>query len=118
VLHALFTYHVGKQLSRSEMDGIVTEASAKLFRTAVFGVFIILVVFIPVMTLTDIEGKMFRPMAITFSLVVTGALFLSLTYVPVMASLVLSRNIRAHHTWADRFMEWLKGLYRPALEWA
>jgi cobalt-zinc-cadmium resistance protein CzcA len=118
VLHALFTYHVGKQLSRSEMDGIVTDASAKLFRTAVFGVFIILVVFIPVMTLTDIEGKMFRPMAITFSLVITGALFLALTYVPVMASLVLSRNIRAHRTWADRFMEWLKGFYRPTLEWA
>jgi heavy metal efflux system protein len=116
VLHALLTYHVGRQLSQGEMDGIITEASAKLFRAAVFGVFIILVVFIPVMTLTDIEGKMFRPMAITFSLVVTGALLLSLTYVPVIASLALSRNIRAHRTWADRFMDWLRSLYRPVLE--
>jgi cobalt-zinc-cadmium resistance protein CzcA len=92
VLHTLFAVHVGKQLTQSQMDGIITEASAKLFRSAVFGVFIILVVFIPIMTLTGIEGKMFRPMAMTFSFAVLGAMLLSLTYVPMMASLFLKRK--------------------------
>ncbi|MCB0619501.1 MAG: efflux RND transporter permease subunit, partial [Saprospiraceae bacterium] len=118
VLHAVFTYHVGKQLSQSQMDGIVSEASAKLFRSAVFGVFIILVVFIPIMTLTGIEGKMFRPMAMTFSFAVLGALILSLTYVPMMTALVLPKKVRTHQSWADRIMHFFRSLYRPSLVWA
>jgi cobalt-zinc-cadmium resistance protein CzcA len=116
VLHTLFAVHVGKQLTQSQMDGIITEASAKLFRSAVFGVFIILVVFIPIMTLTGIEGKMFRPMAMTFSFAVLGAMLLSLTYVPMMASLFLKKKIRETKTIADRIMDFLRNLYRPAIE--
>ena len=118
VLHGLFTYHVGKQLTQTEMDGIITESSAKLFRSAVFGVFIILVVFVPIMTLTGIEGKMFRPMAMTFSFAVLGALILSLTYVPAMSALVLSKNIRAHKTFADKIVGFLRRLYKPVLEFS
>lgn len=117
VLHTIFTYHVGKKLSQSQMDGIITEASAKLFRSAVFGVFIILVVFIPIMTLTGIEGKMFRPMAMTFSFAVLGAMLLSLTYVPMMASLVLKKHIREHHSFADKLMGFMRRLYRPTLNY-
>ncbi|MEZ4953660.1 MAG: efflux RND transporter permease subunit [Saprospiraceae bacterium] len=116
VLHGLFTYHVGKQLTQTEMDGIITESSAKLFRSAVFGVFIILVVFVPIMTLTGIEGKMFRPMAMTFSFAVLGALVLSLTYVPAVSALVLSKNISAHQTFADKIMDLPKRLYEPVLQ--
>ncbi|MEZ4932519.1 MAG: CusA/CzcA family heavy metal efflux RND transporter [Saprospiraceae bacterium] len=118
VLHGLFTYHVGKQLTQTEMDGIITESSAKLFRSAVFGVFIILVVFVPIMTLTGIEGKMFRPMAMTFSFAVLGALVLSLTYVPAVSALVLSKNISAHQTFADKIMDFLKRLYEPVLQFS
>ena len=118
VLHGLFTYHVGKQLTQTDMDGIIIESSAKLFRSAVFGVFIILVVFVPIMTLTGIEGKMFRPMAMTFSFAVLGALILSLTYVPAMSALVLSKNIKAHQTFADRIMNFLKRLYEPVLQFS
>lgn len=115
VLHALFAYHVGKQLSQEQMNDIVVDASAKLFRSAVFGVFIILVVFVPIMTLTGIEGKMFRPMALTFSFAILGALLLSLTYVPMMASIVLPKKVRDHATFADKIMDFLRGLYKPTL---
>jgi cobalt-zinc-cadmium resistance protein CzcA len=118
VLHAIFTYHVGKTFTQSQMDEMVTEASAKLFRAAVFGVFIILVVFIPIMTLTGIEGKMFRPMAMTFSFAVLGALLLSLTYVPAVTALVMPKTIKAKRSLADRIMEFLRGAYKPSLEFA
>ena len=118
VLYALFAKHLGKQLTQAEMDEEVASAAGKLFRSAVFGVVIILVVFVPVMTLTGIEGKMFRPMAMTFSFAILGALLLSLTYVPAAGALILPNKIRAHHNLSDRFMEWLIRLYQPSLNWA
>ncbi|TNE62276.1 MAG: CusA/CzcA family heavy metal efflux RND transporter, partial [Bacteroidetes bacterium] len=118
VMHTLFTYYIGKTLTRPELENVIIDSSAKLFRAAVFGVFIILVVFIPIMTLTGIEGKMFRPMAVTFSFAVLGALLLSLTYVPATAALVLPRTIREHHSFADRIVGFLRRLYKPSLEFA
>ncbi|HMQ48551.1 MAG TPA: CusA/CzcA family heavy metal efflux RND transporter [Saprospiraceae bacterium] len=118
VLHALFTYHVGKQLTHSEMDEIVIDASTRLFRSTVFGVFIILLVFIPIMTLTGVEGKMFRPMAMTFSFAVLGALILSLTYIPAVTAWVMPKKIKDHDTFADRIVRFLRRLYRPTLELA
>jgi cobalt-zinc-cadmium resistance protein CzcA len=118
VLHTLFTVYVGKKLTQAEMDQVISESSAKLFRSAVFGVFIILVVFVPIMTLTGIEGKMFRPMAMTFSFAILGALLLSLTYVPMMAALVLPNHIREHKSFSDRLIGFLRRLYRPTIEWA
>lgn len=118
VLHTVFTYYVGKQLTQSEMDSVVADASAKLFRAAVFGVFIILIVFIPIMTLTGTEGKMFRPMAMTFSFAVLGALLLSLTYVPMMTALVLPKKIRSHQSFADKIVRFLRRVYRPTVKLA
>jgi cobalt-zinc-cadmium resistance protein CzcA len=118
VMHTLFTVYVGRKLTQAEMDGIIIDSSAKLFRSAVFGVFIILVVFIPIMTLTGIEGKMFRPMAMTFSFAVLGALLLSLTYVPAVSALVLPRHIQSKQTFADKLMDKLRVLYRPTLNFA
>lgn len=115
VLHTIFTYYVGKRLTQHEMDDIVGDASAKLFRASVFGVFIILIVFVPIMTLTGTEGKMFRPMAMTFSFAILGALLLSLTYVPMMTALVMPKKVREHHTFADRIVNFLRRLYRPVL---
>ncbi|MCB0551240.1 MAG: CusA/CzcA family heavy metal efflux RND transporter [Phaeodactylibacter sp.] len=118
VLHAIFTYHVGKTLAQDQMNGIIIEESSKLFRSAVFGVFIILTVFIPIMTLTGIEGKMFRPMAMTFSFAVLGAMILSLTYVPMMAAWLMPKTIKEHKSFSGRIVNFIRRLYRPTLEWA
>ncbi len=115
VLFALATRHAGQKLSQAEMDEVVAGASSRLFRTAIFGVFIILVVFIPVITLTGIEGKMFRPMALTFSFAILGALLLSLTYVPMMAAWILPKSIKEEKNFADRLVDALKTGYRPVL---
>jgi cobalt-zinc-cadmium resistance protein CzcA len=117
VMHTLFTYYVGKKLTQAEMDSVITDSASRLFRTAIFGVLIILVVFIPIMTLTGVEGKMFRPMAYTFSFAVLGALLLSLTYVPMMAAWILPKNIRDHHSFADRLVGWMRRQYRPSVTW-
>ncbi|MEZ4987685.1 MAG: CusA/CzcA family heavy metal efflux RND transporter [Saprospiraceae bacterium] len=118
VMHGLFTYYVGRTLSQAEMDDMIVTSSAKLFRSAVFGVFIILVVFVPIMTLTGIEGKMFRPMAMTFSFAVSGALLLSLTYVPAVSALVLPKTIKSHTSFADKIVGVLRKIYQPSLELA
>ena len=118
VLFTLTARYAGQQLSQDKMDDVIIDASAKLFRAAVFGVFIILVVFVPIMTLTGIEGKMFRPMALTFSFAVLGALILSLTYVPMMSALFLRKRIREHDSWADKLINALKRIYQPVLRGA
>ena len=116
VMSVLVGYHAGKQLTQKQLDTIIIDSSANLFRSAVFGVFIILVVFIPIMTLTGIEGRMFRPMALTFSFAVLGALLLSLTYVPMISTLVLSKKIKEESGPAEKLMHLLKNLYKPTLK--
>jgi cobalt-zinc-cadmium resistance protein CzcA len=116
VLFALTTKYAGQKLSQQQLDGEIIDASAKLFRSAVFGVFIILVVFIPIMTLTGIEGKMFRPMAFTFSFVVLGALILSLTYVPAMSALILPKKIKEENSLSDKLINAIKSIYKPTLK--
>ncbi|MCB0636723.1 MAG: efflux RND transporter permease subunit, partial [Lewinella sp.] len=118
VLHALFAFYVGRELTRHQLGEIIIEQSSQLFRSAVFGVLIILVVFVPIMTLTGIEGKMFRPMALTFSFAILGAMLLSLTYVPAMCALVLPTKISEHRTFSDRLIELLQKAYRPVLNLA
>lgn len=115
ILHALFAYHVGQTLTRQEMDSVVARSASSIYRTAAFGVLIIIVVFIPIMTLTGIEGKMFRPMAQTVSFAVLGALLLSLTYVPMMSALVLKRSVVSKDTLSDRIMRVLQRGYRVVL---
>jgi len=118
VLFALVSNYAGQQLSQEKMDEVIIDSSSKLFRSAVFGVFIILVVFVPIITLTGVEGKMFRPMALTFSFAVLGALLLSLTYVPMMAAVILPNTIRDKRTLSDRLIDFFKSLYRPTLRQA
>jgi len=116
VLHTLFTVYIGKKLTGEELDQIIVQSTSKLFQSAVFGVLIILVVFIPIMTLTGIEGKMFRPMAMTFSFAILGAMILSLTYIPAISSLVLKKHIEEKATFADKLMNGVKKIYLPVLE--
>ncbi len=114
-LHFLFTTHVGKKLSQHEMDEVIETSTNRIYQSAAFGVLIILVVFLPIMTLEGIEGKMFRPMAQTVSFAIIGAMLLSLTYVPMISALFLKKDIREHHSFSDKIVDALRKLYRPSL---
>mgnify|MGYP002607088283 CR=1 FL=1 len=105
----------GRILSAEEMDAEVERGASGVVRSATFAVFIILIVFFPLLTLTGIEGKYFTPMAKTLVFCIIGALLLSLTYVPMMASLFLKHHIVTKPTFADRFFERLNKLYSRAL---
>ena len=107
-----------KKLSQKELDQNIFIAGSKVSKSAVFGVMIILIVYIPILSFTGIEGKMFKPMAQTVSFALLGALILSLTYVPVMASLMLG-NVKSLKTnFADRIVSFLEKSHRPVLKFA
>ncbi|MCE7921868.1 MAG: CusA/CzcA family heavy metal efflux RND transporter [Haliscomenobacteraceae bacterium CHB4] len=103
-------------LSRDEMNEGVKTSAHRIIRSSVFGVVIILIVYLPILSLEGIEGKMFKPMALTVSYALIGALLLSLTYVPVASALFLNRKINLHPTFADRLMENVRDLYIPSLK--
>lgn len=105
----------GHTFTREEMDEEVEKGTAGVVRSATFAVLIILIVFFPILTLTGIEGKYFTPMAKTLVFCIIGALILSLTYVPMMASLFLKRTISVKTTFADRFFERLNKVYKKCL---
>jgi cobalt-zinc-cadmium resistance protein CzcA len=100
------------------MDEEVGISAKAIFGSAAFGVIIILIVYLPIMALGGIEGKMFRPMAQTVSFAILGALILSLTYVPMMSALFLSKKISHEVTIADRIMGFLYRGYQPIIHWA
>jgi cobalt-zinc-cadmium resistance protein CzcA len=102
-------------LNQEQMDNEVISSSSKIMNSAVFGQFIILIVYIPIFALVGIEGKMFQPMALTVSFAIIGALLLSLTYIPLMSSLFLDKNIKVEDSWSDQCIRWLQTFYRPSL---
>ncbi len=97
------------------MDEEVTDSSIKIRSSAAFGEIIILMVYIPILALVGIEGKMFRPMAQTVMLAIAGALILSLTYVPAMSALFLNKKITNKRTIADRIIGFFQRIYTPVL---
>jgi heavy metal efflux system protein len=119
VMHRL---HDSKQfkgvlrIDQQQMNAEVTYSAGKMMNAAVFGQIIILIVYLPILSLQGIEGKMFKPMAQTVAFAITGAFLLSLTYVPMIASLVLSKKIRLKPSFADKMMAVLERGYRTALE--
>ena len=106
---------IGKKFTQEEMDNEVEKGASSVTRSATFAVFIILIVFFPILTLSGIEGKYFTPMAKTLIFCIIGALLLSLTYVPMMASLVLKKQKSNRKTFSDRFFSWLNKKYQIAL---
>lgn len=118
LLHVLAVGYVGKQLTQAEMDDVVQSSTGKIYRSAAFGVLIILVVFLPILSLEGVEGKTFRPMAQVVSLAILGSLLLSVTYVPVMAALFIKKDIRPQTGLAAKIMAFLERLYRPILNLA
>ena len=104
------------RLTQKQMDEEVHFSTSRIRQSAAFGEIIIMIVYIPLMTLVGIEGKMFRPMALTVFFAILGAFLLSLTYVPVASSLLLSRRMHDRPNIADRIIGKVQGLYRPLLE--
>lgn len=104
-------------LTQKQMDEEVHFSASRIRQSAAFGEIIIMIVYIPLMTLVGIEGKMFRPMAITVFFAILGAFILSLTYVPMASSLMLSRKVHTRKTFSDRVIEKLQAWYRPVLDW-
>lgn len=115
VMHQI--YHNSKfrqitNLSKKEMDNTVVSAASKMMNSAVFGQIIILVVYLPILTLQGIEGKMFKPMAETVAFALLGAFLLSLTYIPMMSALVLSKKVSLKQNFSDRLMVKVQNAYR------
>lgn len=105
----------GKSLGPEERRATILEAAREVGRPIVFAVGIILIVYLPILTLSGIEGKMFRPMAWTVVFAVGGSLLLALTLVPVLCSFLFGRAIREEETWLLRMAH---RAYRPLLKWA
>lgn len=117
----LFQLHRGKRFSvlqkitQSEMDQEVSSSATKMINSAVFGQIIILIVYLPIFTLQGIEGKMFKPMAQTVSFALIGAFILSLTYIPMMSSLVLSKKMKVKANFSDRMIQTLENIHQKML---
>ncbi|WP_310557311.1 CusA/CzcA family heavy metal efflux RND transporter [Flavobacterium sp.] len=115
-MHHLQKIKREKDLTQDEMDTEVYNSASKIRNSAAFGEIIILIVYLPILALVGTEGKMFRPMAMTVGFAVIGAFILSLTYVPMMSALFLSKNTEHKPNFSDRMMAWFEGIYSPFLE--
>ena len=104
------------KLSQQDLDEISNNSSSKMMNAAFFGQLIILIVFIPILTLQGVEGKMFTPMAMTFSFAVIGAMVLCLTYVPMISALFMSKKPSQKEMWGDKFIHWMASKYEPILQ--
>lgn len=113
-LHSIKTDQV--RISQGKMDDEVYTSASKMMNSAVFGQIIILIVYLPILTLEGIEGKMFKPMAQTVIFALIGAFILSLTYVPMMSALFLSKKISTKKTISDRIMAKIESLYGRGIE--
>lgn len=117
-LHFLTVKYAATKLSQAQMDDAVESSAKKMMSAAAFGQIIILIVYLPILSLEGIEGKMFRPMAQTVGFAIIGALILSLTYIPMMSALFLSKKISIKKNIADRMMDFFQRLYAPLIRWA
>ncbi|MDM1511219.1 CusA/CzcA family heavy metal efflux RND transporter [Myroides odoratimimus] len=108
-------YKSMNKLSQEDMNKTVVHSASKMMNSAVFGQIIILIVYIPILTLEGIEGKMFKPMAQTVAFALLGAFLLSLTYVPMMSSLIMSRKVTHKPNFSERVMAKLEKFYQKCL---
>ncbi|RZS97528.1 CusA/CzcA family heavy metal efflux RND transporter [Cecembia calidifontis] len=105
----------GKEINAKERDETTYTASSKMMNAAFFGQLIILIVFIPILFLEGVEGKMFKPMAFTFMFAMMGAMILCLTYVPMISSLFIRVPQKEKKSWGDKIVIWLEDKYEKAL---
>ena len=109
---------LSKTEKQIEKDKIAFSGSSKMMHSAIFGQIIIIIVFIPILSLSGVEGKMFRPMAEVFSFALIGAMILGLTYVPVVSSLFLKSEAPGPKNVSVRLINFLNKIYDPTLNWA
>ncbi|MBY9045526.1 efflux RND transporter permease subunit, partial [Pseudomonas fluorescens] len=102
----------GRLLSLEERLETIRNGSAEVIKPSLFGTLIIAVVYLPVLTLTGVEGKMFTPMALTVLMALTGASILSLTFVPAAVALLVTGKVSEHENW---FMRGARYVYTPLL---
>jgi len=117
-MHHLGLRTLSSRLTQNEMDTEVYESASKIRTSAAFGELIILIVYLPILALVGVEGKMFKPMAQTVSFAILGAFILSLTYVPMMSALFLSKNTQHKRNLSDRMMDFFQRMYKPVIEGA
>ena len=115
IIHSIQRIREKDKLSADEMDEQVYDAASKIRTSAAFGEIIILIVYLPILVLVGIEGKMFGPMAQTVSFAILGAFILSLTYVPMMSALCLSKTIKRKETISDKIIAFLNHYYQIVL---
>ncbi|SNC67321.1 cobalt-zinc-cadmium resistance protein CzcA [Hymenobacter gelipurpurascens] len=108
--------HFRERAEGETMDQVAETAATRMMRSALFGQLIILIVYLPILALTGIEGKMFRPMALTVSFAILGAMLLCLTYVPAVAAWVLRKDVKEEGTLAYRIMQFLYRGYAPLIK--
>lgn len=97
--------------SRSRLD-VIRDAILEVRKPTLFGELIIIIVYLPILTLQGVEGKLFRPMALTVVFVLVGSLILSFTVLPALVGALLKRGVKAKE---PRFVDWLRSAYRPVL---
>ncbi|SOD79227.1 CusA/CzcA family heavy metal efflux RND transporter [Spirosoma fluviale] len=114
-LHHITLRNKNKTLTQDEMDEEVFLSAARIRSSAAFGEIIILIVYLPILALSGIEGKMFRPMALTVAFAILGAFILSITYVPMISALMLNKKIVHKETLSDRIMKRIYRFYEPLL---
>jgi len=107
-------HQLGRLLTRAERFEVVFSASKEVRKATMFGELIIMIVYLPILTLTGVEGKMFRPMAFTVIAALLGAMILSVTFVPAMVAMVLRGRISEKE---NPIVRWVRLRYEPALDW-
>ncbi len=114
----LYAYVKKKQveITSENRNEITAKASKKMMNSAFFGQLIIMIVFIPILALEGVEGKMFRPMALTFIFAMIGAMILCLTYVPMISALFIKVPKKSKPFWGDKFVFWVERNYEEALQ--
>lgn len=117
-MHHLGLRRTQQKLTQAEMDEEVFTSASKIRNSAAFGEIIILIVYIPILSLTGIEGRMFKPMAQTVGFTILGALILSLTYIPMMSALFLPKKQSGKRTFADKMMDFFQRKYDPLIRGA
>ncbi len=117
-LHHLTASRLVRTLTQKEMDEEVHHSANSMMHSAAFGQIIILIVYLPILSLVGIEGKMFGPMAQTVAFAIVGALVLSITYVPMVSSVFLSKKTKHQKNISDRIIQFLHWLYKPSIKFA
>jgi cobalt-zinc-cadmium resistance protein CzcA len=108
---------MSKEDRQLEIDQITYKSASKMMNSAIFGQLIILIVFIPILSLSGIEGKMFKPMAMTFSFALVGAMIFCFTYVPVVSSLFLNPKEENPNSFSSKLIQKFNSWYIPIITW-